>query len=241
VPGALPVPGALSGPAREGNSPWHTVDMVSLPVIPGVVRVTVRGTTTDGTRWENTIHLKKGTGDPAPADYAALVTQLNQLYGGATYGGGGANLLSGCNNSTVVNDYTFTSLAAPIASPVLAASASGTGVVNSLPPEVAEVISIRTGNRGKRYRGRIYLPPMTISQVLATGNLASSFATSLPAQCSGFQTAIQALATPYAWHVASYGRSKLKNGTISNWTPFTTIATTWSLDLLPDVQRRRKA
>lgn len=215
--------------------------MVALPVIPGVLRVTVRGTTADGTRWENTIHLKKGTGDPSTADYAAIVPLLNQLYGGATFGGGGAALLSACNASTLVNDYTFTSLATPIASPVLAGSAGGTGVVNSLPAEVAEVISLRTANRGKRYRGRIYLPPMTISQLLSTGNLAPSLATSLPAQCSGFQTAIQALGTPYSWHVASYGRSVLKNGTVSTWTPFTTIVSSWSFDLLPDVQRRRKS
>jgi len=215
--------------------------MVALPTIPGVVRVTVRGTTSNGTKWENTLHLKKGTGDPATADYPALVTELNRLYGGATYGGGSANLLSACNNTTSALDYTFTSLAAPIASPVLAATAAGTGVVNSLPPEVAEVISLRTGSRGKRYRGRIYLPPMTINQVLTTGNLASSLATSLPLHCAGFQTAIQALGTPYAWHVASYGRSVLKNGTVSTWTPFTTLITSWSFDLQPDVQRRRKA
>jgi hypothetical protein len=216
--------------------------MVTLPTIPQILRVTVRGTTADGTRWENVLHLKKGTGDPSPSDYAALVTELNRLYGGTSYGGGGAALLSACNTLTVVNDYTFTSLAAPIASVVLAASAAGPGTGNSLPAEVAEVLSLRTANRGKRYRGRIYLPPMTVTNLAASGNLASSLATSLPAQAAGFQTAIQALTTPYAWHVASYGLPHtLKNGTIATWAPFTTLITSWSFDLLPDVQRRRKS
>jgi hypothetical protein len=212
-----------------------------LPTIAGVVRVQVRGATAYGTRWVNVLHLKKNTGSPGPSDYAAIVVLLNQLYGGPTFGGGGAGLLSGCNSSTGLFDYTFTSLDSSIASVVLSGSASGTGVVNSLPPEVAEVMSLRTSSRGRRYRGRIYLPPFTINQVLANGNLASSFATSLPAQCAGFQTALGALATPYQWGVASYGYSLLKNGTVSQWTAFWTLISSYSFDLLPDVQRRRKS
>lgn len=212
-----------------------------LPTIAGVVRVAVRGHTAYGTRWVNILHLKRIAGSPSAADFPAIVTLLNQLYGGATFGGGGANLLSASNASTGADDYTFTSLDSSIASVVLTATAAGTGAASSLPAEVAEVITIRTGQRGRRYRGRIFLPPMTTTNVIANGTLAASLATSIPAQCSGFQTALGALGTPYTWGVASYGRSVLKNGTVSTWNPFFNSASSWSFDLIPDVQRRRKS
>jgi hypothetical protein len=185
--------------------------------------------------------LHKISGSPSAADFPAIVTLLNQLYGGATFGGGGAALLSACNASTGVDDYTFTSLDSVLASSVLSASAAGTGAASSLPAEVAEVITLRSNTRGRRYRGRIYLPPMTTTNVVANGTLAPSLATSLPAQCSGFQTAIGALAQAYSWCVASYGRSVNRAGVVSTWTPFFSTITSWSFDLVADVQRRRKA
>lgn len=214
---------------------------MALPVIAGVVRVAVRGHTAYGTRWVNVLHFKRSSGSPTSSDYTAIVPLLNQLYGGATFGGGGAAILSGCNASTAVDDYTFTTLDGVIASAVLAGSAGGTGAASSLPAEVAEVISLRSTTRGRRYRGRLYLPPMTVTNVNANGTLAASFATSFPAQCSGFNTALAALGSPYTWHVASYGRSVNRAGIVSTWTPFSTPISTWSLDLIADVQRRRKS
>lgn len=212
-----------------------------LPTIPQVVRVAVRGHTAYGTRWVNVMHLHRNSGSPGAADFPSIVTLLNQLYGGATFGGGGANLLSACNASTGVDDYTFTSLDSQIASVVLSATAAGTGAASSLPAEVAEVLTLRTATRGRRYRGRIYLPPMTTTNVVANGTLAASLATSLPAQMTGFDTALQALGTPYQLGVASYGRSVNRLGVVTTWTPFWNHATSFSFDLIPDVQRRRKS
>lgn len=214
---------------------------MSLPTIAGTVRVAVRGHTAYGTRWVNVLHLKRISGSPSTADFPAIVTLLNQLYGGATFGGGGAALLSACNASTGVDDYTFTSLDSSLASAVLSASAAGTGAASSLPAEVAEVITLRTNTRGRRYRGRIFLPPMTATNIVANGTLATSLATSLPAQCGGFQTAIGALGTPYTWGVASYGRSVNRAGVVTTWTPMFNTINSWSFDLIADVQRRRKS
>lgn len=198
-----------------------------LPVIANTWRVAVRGVTSHGTPFVNVIHLHRTAGAAAPADVPALVTELNKLYGGASYGGGGLNLLNNCNSSTVVSDYTFLLLDGISASIVSVAAAAGSGAAQALPAEVAEVITLRTPNRGRSYRGRIYLPAMTTGALIAGGNIAAAVTTALTAQCVGFQAAIGGLT--YSWVVASY-----KLGLVNTITGFT-------MDPAPDVQRRRKA
>jgi len=198
-----------------------------LPVINNVVRVAVEGHTSLGTKWANVIHLAKTAGTAAIADFPALVTELNRLYGGATYGGGGLNLLNNTNSSTAVDRYVFTILNGTAASVPLAATAAGSGAVAAVPAEVAAVITLRTGLRGRSFRGRIYLPAFTTAAFTSTGQISSGVVTALPIQCSGFNTALVALT--YTWVVASYLHATAQP------------ITSWTMDNAPDVQRRRKA
>jgi hypothetical protein len=198
-----------------------------LPVITNTWRVTVRGVTAHSTPWNNVIHLHKTSGSAGPGDVPALVTELNKLYGGASYGGGGLNLLNNANSSVIVSDYVFELLDGLSASLVQTATAAGSGVVQALPPECSVVVTLRTQFRGRSNRGRIYLPAYTTSSLTTGGVLSSGIPAAIVAQCSGFQTAIGALT--YSWVVASYLNAGVN--TISSWFVDTNI----------DVQRRRKS
>jgi len=109
---------------------------------------------------------------------------------------------------------------------------------NALPAEVAHVLSLRTAYRGRRYRGRLYLPAMTTGTTDVNGNLTGAKITSILAQWN----AMVAELAPKQWSivVASYGKSVHSNGTITTWTPFATDITSATMDSKPDVQRRRK-
>jgi hypothetical protein len=198
-----------------------------LPVITNVVRVACIGHTSLGTRFINVLHLARTAGTASAADFPGLVTELNRLYGGATYGGGGLNLLSVTNASCALEQYQFTLLNGSAATVPLTATAAGTGAVAAAPAEVAMVITLRTGIRGRSFRGRMYLPSPTVSNLLANGNLGAGMLTAFPIQCSGFNTALAALT--YTWVVASYLHATAQ------------AITSWTMDAAPDVQRRRKS
>lgn len=200
---------------------------MALPVIIGTVRIAVIGHTSLGTPWVNVIHVRRTAGVVSNADFPGLVTELNRLYGGASYGGGGLNLLSSCNASTGVDRYVFIHLDGTSASVPLTAAAAGAGAVGSCPSEVAMVMTLRTALRGRRNRGRIYLPAPTTTNINADGTLAAGILTGFPAQMVGWNTAIGVL--NYTLVVASYV------GVVVN------TVTSVTMDKYADVQRRRKA
>jgi hypothetical protein len=123
---------------------------------------------------------------------------------------------------------------------------AGLGGSSSLPPECAAVLTLRTGKRGRRYRGRIYLPAPGIAGVTnATGTLPSTIISGTTAQWAGMQAAL--VSKQWVPVVASYGQSMHKVPNTHppqyvpvTWTPFVTAITNATMDANIDVQRRRK-
>lgn len=107
---------------------------------------------------------------------------------------------------------------APVA---LVGSAAG----SSLPPDVATVVSLRTGLANRRGRGRFYLPALAASSLTATGKLAAASITTL-------STALTAAWGPYTTAtdvVVVYSRASRSTSTV----------TTFNIGDLFDTQRRR--
>ena len=226
---------------------------MALPMIPGVVRASVRGLAISGRQWTNVWHLRYagGASYPGVTEITAADAKFVRMYLGTVYSGGVA-WMSACPTNVTLVDITYYVLngtATPIVINHAGAGTIATSANNA--SEVAHVLTLRTPTRGRRYRGRIYLPTAGNTQWTG-GGLTPSVATSVLAQLNGL---VADLAT-IQWEigVASYGVSWNRGpnnahgaATKVTWTPFFTsivpaagppsLAT---MDLKPDVQRRRK-
>jgi hypothetical protein len=211
-----------------------------LPVIPGVVRCSVRGTNQTSQQWVNVLHwlYADGASNPGPTEITSLDVTLVKFFNGPSLGGGGY-VLGGCADEVKLVDITYYPLDGSSLGIIIPHAAQGLDSSGqSLPAEVAFTLTLRTNFRGRRYRGRIYLVGGTVGTTDGNGNVLTSRAAGLITQWNGMVT--EAAAKQWKPVVASYGRSELKNGTISTWTPFATPITSVTMDSRPDVQRRRK-
>lgn len=222
-----------------------------LPTIAGVVRCAVSGLTPSGRKWTNVHHMRyaAGASSPGTTEIDNMDVELFRLYSGTAYAGGAAIFVM-CPTTVSMTqiDYTVLDGAALAYSKVHNVAATGTG--NSQPSEVAAVLTLRTTQRGRRYRGRLYLPPFNAAQVDATGNWTATTRNNCTGQYMGMLGAL----APKQWVpvVASYGHSWIDdpNDVIppsghspkieSTWTPFATNINSVTMDQKPDVQRRRK-
>lgn len=173
-----------------------------LPVIANTVRVAVRGHSTSGQAWVNVLHFRKTSGSVDAAAITALDTEVQKLYGGASYGGGGVNLLNNTPATTYILDVTYTPLDGSSASTVKSSSAIGSGATDLLPGEAAPIMSLRTASRGRRNRGRFYLPALHEGSNDIIGGVSAGVVTAYTAQMTGFLAAL----TGINWQmvVASY-------------------------------------
>lgn len=202
-----------------------------------------------GRQWVNVIHARyaAGASSPGPTEIAALDAILVRLYTGAIFSGGSV-WFSLCSLDVKLTDATYYVLNGTASPVVISHVAQGSLSTNTgLPSEVAHCITLRTGTRGRRYRGRIYLPAVSAANA-AGGNLLATAVTSTLAQLQG----IVAAAAAIQWEigVASYGSSWNRgpnnaHGAASHvtWSPFFTSIGNPSqatMDQKPDVQRRRK-
>lgn len=160
---------------------------------------------------------------------------LGRLYTGAAFGSGAA-WLPGCAPATTVFQIDYTILDGSALGLTLALAGTG-GTANSAPSEVAHVMTLGTNNRGRKYRGRIYLPARSVSSLGSNGNLNQSVIDATVAQYTGMISALN----PIQWApvVASYGHGT-DHGVPTTWTPFATNIVSVRVDPAPDVQRRRK-
>ena len=109
------------------------------------------------------------------------------------------------------------------------------------------MMTLRTNIRGRRYRGRIYLPqPASGSTIIGNdGKLSATILTAVPTQAQGLQTALQAI--QWSIVVASYGKSLVKDPNDKydkievTWSPFATDVSTFTMDGVLDVMRNRKS
>jgi hypothetical protein len=211
-----------------------------LPTIAGTVRSTWRGTNVAGQQWCNVMHFRyaAGASSPGTTEMTALDAKLVRLYSGTAYSSG-ITWLSRCTSNTRLIDATYYVLNGSSVPLVIPHSLAGTGAASTEQgAQNAHVLTLRTAFRGRRYRGRIYLPAVSTAFMVGTsGTLDATTQAGFLAQANGLLTDLASI--QWEWGVASYGLGTL-NGQLNTWTPFFTPISTFSMDLVPDVQRRRK-
>jgi len=222
-----------------------------LPNIPGAVRCVVSGLTPSGRKWANIHHMRYagGASSPGTTEIDNMDVELFRFYSGTVYAGG-ATVLSSCSTTVTITQIDYTVLDGAALAYSKPHAAAGSGGTSNLPSEVSAALTLRTTTRGRRYRGRIYLPPFGPSSIDAAGNWTSALRTGLIAQYNGMMAAL----TPKQWKpvVASYGYSWIDDPSdvippsghspkiLATWAPFATDINSVTMDAKPDVQRRRK-
>lgn len=216
-----------------------------LPVINGVARAAVNGLTQTGRKWVNVHHFQyaAGASSPGTIELDNLDVELFKFYAGPIYTGGVA-ITANMPAATSLQSIDYTVLDGVSLAYSKSHIQAGGGGTNSLPAEVSMCITLRTTKRGRRNRGRLYLPPFTPTLIDATGNWQATQRTQIIAQYNGMLSALAA--KQWVPVVASYGESwindpddphdKIK----STWTPYATPINSVTIDTKPDVQRRRK-
>lgn len=202
-----------------------------LPIIPGTVRVAVTGAMPSSQRWSNVWHFRYagGASSPGDSDLNALEALFVRFYSGAAFGAGVA-WLSRCLPTVTLTKISMVRLDGTSLGTDFPFNILGTGSGNSLPSECAPVVTLRSNQRGRSHRGRIYLPAPVAGSVDANGRLTNTIGTATTVQLQGLMTALGGpLVTPF-WElgVASY--------LLNVFTPVTLP----TMDLDIDVQRRRK-
>lgn len=198
-----------------------------LPTISQVVRTQLRGLCPSGQVWINTYHFHaNGVGVWGSTQIAALDVMIKKLYSTNVYASGIA-LKSLWSPNTTWTDTVYTPLDGSSASTTITAGVPGTGTAPDLPSEVSPVVTLRTGTRGRSYRGRVYLPPTVTGASTATGFITTAIVNNLVAQFNGWIADLPATGPGYLV-VASYHLS------------IATAVTVSSVDNKFDVQRRRK-
>lgn len=201
---------------------------MALPVISGLTRVSISGTTINGTPWVNVIHLRyTGGGDPTTTNQLVAQPIIEHLYSGAAYTGG-ANMLSFCHPGLVMTDISFLNLdgiSATLRRPVSHVGTSA--AADPLPASTSAVVKLGTLERGRNRRGRVYLPPWTEAHSDGGGHITTADRALVINQWGGFQTDLQG----NSWElvVASY----LGSG---SWR----LVQAYDMDLYFKSQRRRR-
>jgi hypothetical protein len=209
-----------------------------LPVIAGAARVAVRGTTVRGTKWVNILHFRYAAGASAPgtSEYDALDIKLRKLYAASPYVASG-QIASLMHTTSKIDEVQYTALNGVGMTYIKTWAIAGLDAQDALPPGNSMVVSLRTAVRGKRYRGRVYLPP-ACEDANVLGVINSTFITNLVGNWTAFLADLPSIM--WTQVVASYGSSgKKKDGTTETWTPFCSDVVSVACDNRWDVQRRR--
>lgn len=173
-----------------------------LPTIANTARVQVRGICSNGQPWSNVLHYRfTGGGAPTTAQQATLATEVTKLYTTAYSAGADAWKDTAASTSSVT-DSIITMLDGSSASIVTPISVGGALVQDPLPAGVALVFTLRTNQRGRRFRGRCYWAGYTEGNNAAPGVPSSSLVTRALSQWSQHRTGLPGI----TWElvVASY-------------------------------------
>ena len=209
--------------------------MAPLPIISGLMRVSFDWRETPGgATAANVMHFHT-----ASTDTLALYNQIASSVSAAMWTGVSSTASIYQLVITPLDGLSATATYSNPTSAVWNGNTSGDWI-----PQVAGVVSFRTANRGRQYRGRLYLP--FIGEGAAQNGV--FFGSVAPGQLAwdNFRTAMKTALMPL--HIASYGRSLHKHrnpdGSITltpvTWTPHSTevIAETFEISLA--TQRRRQ-
>lgn len=202
-----------------------------LPVIAGVVRISVTGRVPSLQPWANVWHARYagGASTAGDSDIAALHALFLRIYAGTVFGSG-TTWLGKCTSTVTLDKITYVRLdnsALGLEFPLALAGSAGT---SSIPSECAPVLTLRSTQRGRSHRGRVYLPCVAQANIDSNGRLTAATATGTIAQVQGCMTALGGPAVTPFWElgIASY--------LLHAFTPL--ALPTMDTDI--DVQRRRK-
>jgi hypothetical protein len=161
-----------------------------LPVIPGCVRVVVAGLIAGGTRWANTWAIRTDSEiDPDAAGVQAIHEIFRQFYIGPNLGAGG-NVMDFVAPATTLEGFAYTPLDGTSGALFFAEPTIGAGTGEPLPAQNAEVLTIRTATRGRRNRGRVFLPAVTENSSGAAGHISPTLVAFWLAQVAAVQAAL---------------------------------------------------
>lgn len=141
-------------------------------------RVTIEGTLGEGADvWNTSFHMGASSGYSL-ANLQDAVEEVDSLWQSTVWTASGSGCLFDFPNATkyvktTLRDITSAGITARVVEAGPAVPIAGTDSANSLPTEVAVVVSLITDTAGARGRGRMYVPPMSLSNV-TTGGLISS-------------------------------------------------------------------
>lgn len=203
-----------------------------LPVIDGVLRITAAGAIQGGGRWSNTWHARNiSLAGWTAASVLAFHDIFKQFYIGPAIGAGNSQR-SNWPAGTTIDSIDYTPLDGTSGAFSHALSLLGTGTGSAMPAEVSHVLTIRTADRGRQNRGRIFLPATVTSTYGADGHVGSTLINLTVAQIVGVEAALVTGGAELG--VGSYGPYK------SLGTPHFTPVTAFTMDDRADVQRSRK-
>lgn len=134
-----------------------------LAPITDVTQVQVSGALAGGENWSNVLNFRRmsaQTFDQAHAE--ALGAAIRSAY---------ANLQGFWPSTTVLQQMTFRDLAVPGSSPIIITTVplAGSGALaDSLPNDVAHVVTLNSNEGGRRGRGRVFVPAFTKAAITST-------------------------------------------------------------------------
>jgi hypothetical protein len=171
-----------------------------LPTISDTMRVSVEGLLGNGHRFANVLHYRKSGALSYPAAIAILDPILVDHL--STNNGAGIGWNQFATTAASIQQIRYTPLDGSSATTVLGHVIPGTTVGDSLPGGVALVVTLRTGLRGRSFRGRVYQAPFNEGVNTAGGVPGAASVTAVLVQWQQHLTAL--LATGVSLVVASY-------------------------------------
>jgi hypothetical protein len=210
--------------------------MPPLPVIAGIHRVALSWRVgSSGPTAVNVMHFYNPAADPDGL-FAALDLNVNTA------------MWTGVMSNTAVYEVSITPLNSDGATKIYVPAGTkwaGAATAGEYSPATAVVVTLRTDKRGRRNRGRIYLP-FPAESVMLSGQYATT-TTSATTAWNNFRTALKT--ATYPMHVASYGHSlhRIKNPgggytlTPVSWAPTSNEVTSSQVMGTFGTQRRRQS
>src|SRR6476620_6081691 len=185
-----------------------------LPVITDTIRVSVEGLLVSGRAWANILHFRKSGVLSYAGAIVVLEARLPQFWTNRVVGSPAWGYYA--HTGASIQRIRYTPLDGVSPTTVAAHVSAGAAAADPLPAQDALAVTFYTATRGRRYRGRMFLPAFTEGSNDGTGHAAASMLTDLSAQWQAVQTAL--VGTGVTQVVASYGVPDQANP--GGWAPF---------------------
>lgn len=203
--------------------------MATLPIISNVYRVAFNWADSGGQIAANVMHFRKATSSASAIASAIDANISSAMWTPVSTTSRVVNLkvtpLDGTSATFVLN--------------VTGAKWTGSSVGNFV-PQAAVVVSMRSALRGRRNRGRFFIPFIG-EPYIANGVVDTSVVPTLQTAWEAFRSVMAgAGATPIT--IASYGRNPatLKHP-LQTWSPFDNLCTSLAIEPNAGTQRRRQS